>query len=437
MCASVLGSLGHSVIEWPGGVTVYKPEKCASGYTIFSPFFSPLVYLIDMAGRVVHTWEVGSGKGQSGNTGKTYHAKYVGEGRVLISVSDRAVAPPDYGLREVDWEGNITWEYPLQYNHHDFQRLPNGNTLMLYSRFAVFPDFSDIEIRDDLMVEVTPDKEIVWEWDTLEHVDEFGFSGQTLELMKRAPDPWHNNTVEILPPNPLEEKDPRFRAGNILVSHRSASTIAIIDKAARKVSWHWGPGVILGQHHPQMLPDGNIIIYDNGGRANYPAEHRFWTRLVEMSPRTEELSWEYRFPPGKRQVTDPDDPGAQGAGGGVRFLSNSWGSIQRLSNGNTLSLDANCGRLFEVTPGGEIVWEFVNPHIGGFGSDLGGTGVYRCYRVPYDAVPMAPAFYRDTDGHGGGPVFSVVTANWLDSGRAIGMVPDTPHPDPLPQGARE
>jgi hypothetical protein len=400
------GGPGRSVLEWPGGLTVYNPAKAASGYTLYSPFFSPLVYLIDMAGRTVHTWEVGVGKTQSGATGKTYHSKYVGDGRVLISVSNRAIAPPDYGMREVDWDGNIVWEYPLEYNHHDFQRLPNGNTLILYSIFAVYPEFSDIEIRNDLMVEVTPDKKIVWEFDTLDHLDEFGYGAESIDLMRRAPDPWHNNTLEILPPNALEATDSRFRAGNILVSHRSGSTIAIIDKETRQVVWHWGPGVILGQHHPQMLSNGNIIIYDNGGSANYPTEYRFWSRLVEMNPLTGEVVWEFRYPPGKTAITDPDDPGGGGGSGGIRFLSESWGSLQRLSNGNTFSLDANCGRFFEVTPGGEVVWEFVNSHVGNFGGDLGGTGVYRCYRIPYNAVPTAPPFHRDTDGHEGGPVSS-------------------------------
>ena len=125
MGAAVLGNLGHSVLEWPTGVTVHKPEKCANGYTLFSLFFSPVVYLIDMAGRVVHLWGVGTGQVEPGTSRMTYHAKYIGDGRVLMSVSHRPIAPPDQGLREVDWDGNILreyGEYPLKWHHHDFQR---------------------------------------------------------------------------------------------------------------------------------------------------------------------------------------------------------------------------------------------------------------------------------------------------------------------------
>ncbi len=44
------------------------------------------------------------------------------------------------------------------------------------------------------------------------------------------------------------------------------------------------------------------------------------------------------------------------------FHSEWCGGVQRLANGNTLITETNNGRAFEVTPGGEIVWEFINPH---------------------------------------------------------------------------
>ena len=35
------------------------------------------------------------------------------------------------GLFELDWDGNVLWEYNEPLLHHDFLRLSNGNTLML------------------------------------------------------------------------------------------------------------------------------------------------------------------------------------------------------------------------------------------------------------------------------------------------------------------
>jgi len=36
--------------------------------------------------------------------------------------------------------------------------------------------------------------------------------------------------------------------------------------------------------------------------------------------------------------------------------------VRRLPNGNTLVTEGRFGRLFQVTPGKEVVWEYVSPH---------------------------------------------------------------------------
>jgi hypothetical protein len=43
------------------------------------------------------------------------------------------------------------------------------------------------------------------------------------------------------------------------------------------------------------------------------------------------------------------------------FYSQMNGGIQRLPNGNTLGCSSSQGQLFEVTPKGEVVWEYINP----------------------------------------------------------------------------
>ena len=44
------------------------------------------------------------------------------------------------------------------------------------------------------------------------------------------------------------------------------------------------------------------------------------------------------------------------------FYTLSKGSAQRLPNGNTLAVESDRGRAIEVTPAGDIVWQFVCPH---------------------------------------------------------------------------
>ena len=42
----------------PFGVRIYEADKCEPGYTLFSPAWGDMEYLIDMRGLVVHTWKV-------------------------------------------------------------------------------------------------------------------------------------------------------------------------------------------------------------------------------------------------------------------------------------------------------------------------------------------------------------------------------------------
>jgi len=44
------------------------------------------------------------------------------------------------------------------------------------------------------------------------------------------------------------------------------------------------------------------------------------------------------------------------------FFSPNISGAQRLWSGNTLICEGLTGRIFEVTPAGDIVWEYISPH---------------------------------------------------------------------------
>ena len=66
------------------------------------------------------------------------------------------------------------------------------------------------------------------------------------------------------------------------------------------------------------------------------------------------------------------------------FYSNHLSGAQRLPNGNTLITEGTSGHLFEVTPEGEVVWEYINPVTKTFGT----------VKVLDDAIPMTNAVFR-------------------------------------------
>ena len=66
-------------------------------------------------------------------------------------------------------------------------------------------------------------------------------------------------------------------------------------------------------------------------------------RLLEVDPKTRKITWQY---PGE---------------GGIPFFSKTRGATQRLDNGNTLIVEANAGKAFEITAKGDLAWEYHTP----------------------------------------------------------------------------
>jgi len=308
------------------GVTIYKPEKCYQSYTLYSSRQTEKAHLIDMEGNIVHSW--------SYPQGFTWHYAELLPNGNLCAIIKEDESRNDGMLIELDWENNLVRRMDVP-AHHDLERLENGNTIVLCREYvsneAVYSD----DTKSDYYVEITPDDKIVWEWHTAQHALKLK-KFVDVDFPRKNRDWAHTNTVEEIPDNDLAKEDPRFKKGNIIFSMRNVDTIGVIDKATGEVVWAWGPGVLDKQHMPTILENGNILVYDNGTARKY-------TRILEMDPRTGGIVWEYKADPPKS------------------FFSPTRGSNQRLPNGNTFIADSDNGRLFEVTPEGEIVWEFLNP----------------------------------------------------------------------------
>jgi len=352
----------------PYGVRKYVKEKCFWGYTLFSPAFGNTEYLIDMLGLVVHKWQCSHSQ----------LAELLPNGNLMVD---------DYGfgLQELKPDGTKVWEWKGDY-HHDFYPLPNGNVVMLTSvKEPVRPNFyiKGVEpdhMQTDVVIEVDRSGKILWQFNFADHIEEIAHhSGLPLPIpyAARTPDgeykprglaDWaHTNTIEVLPDTPLGRKDPRFRAGNLLFSFRALDIIGIIDREKEEVVWAWGLGVLDGQHQPTMIPNGNILIFDNGTYRGYSA-------AVEIDPAKGEIVWKYE---------SPED-----------FFSPFRSGVQRLPNGNTLICESDAGRIFEVTPDKEVVWDYYSPFFGQ-GEQTQGRHVYRATRYTEEYVEPLFASRKD------------------------------------------
>jgi len=344
-------------------VRYYVPDRAYNGYTLFTPMGGSVAWLIDMKGRPVHCWEMAYPS--SGLR------SLLPNGNIIYGGADLAVSRTE-GRRsaavmvEADREGNILWEYRDPRQHHAFVRMDNGNTIVL--RSVSVPDEIAARVKGgmpgtgergmgtDAFQEVTPEGKVVWEWLAYEHLDpEIDI---LCPICNRGQ--WtHTNSCFVLP------------NGDIMTTFHHLDTIGIIDKKTGDIKWRWGRGELAHPHHPNMLDNGNILVFDNG-------QHRqgtvmSYSRVLEVNPGTGEIVWEYM-----------DDPPH-------RFYSTFGGGCQRLPNGNTLISVPAQGRIFEVTPDKERVWEFINPFYFedksgsamGFSNRVGGS---RRYSPDYEGL---------------------------------------------------
>jgi len=78
-----------------------------------------------MRGEPVKTWDVDL---------KSVHVKPLDNGNMLslgnISQPQVPLFKQTFVLRELSWDGDAVWEYGGLGLHHDFARLPGGNTLV-------------------------------------------------------------------------------------------------------------------------------------------------------------------------------------------------------------------------------------------------------------------------------------------------------------------
>jgi hypothetical protein len=330
-------------------VKIYKESKAYNGYTFFATMYGKDAWLIDMEGNVVHNWKM---KQMPGPYGKLLeNGNVLWQGRGIDAIEGFGGNATE--LVEVDWEGNEVWRYDDPFLNHGFLRMKNGNTLI--NRYIEIPKDIAAKVKGGVagteldgkiygcsFQEITPEKEVVWEWKHYEHMDV-----ETDILCPLCPRSiWgYTNAMDIMPD------------GNLVFTLRYLNTVVIIDRKTGEIIWRWGPKHSIGHPHDcTALPNGNILLFDNGfHRKPYvcsddddlevsPAgiSEEEYSAILEINPKTNEIVWDFRD---RLNL----------------FYTNVCGGAQRLPNGNTLVCESTKGRFFEVTPEKEIVWEYINP----------------------------------------------------------------------------
>jgi hypothetical protein len=166
---------------------VLNEPRSFQGYTLVSPMSSTKSYLIDMEGKIVHTW-VGTGT-------PALTAYLLPTGNLLRPCSGEALSfRPNGGIypkgriQEFTWNGELVWDFAFQSHNdigkrtytHDMIKLPNGNVLavMMVEKTAAEAAAAGRKtsgaVMAESLLELKPsgknDAQIVWEWHIWDHL---------------------------------------------------------------------------------------------------------------------------------------------------------------------------------------------------------------------------------------------------------------------------
>lgn len=202
------------------------------------------------------------------------------------------------------------------------------------------------------------------ELSVLRAVKEAGLENALYTSLQEVPqDPIHLNDIEIVT-EPLAAKIGGVEEGDLLLSIREMNMLAIIDDETGELKWE-KQGPWLRQHDLDITPDGKIEIFNN--RSKTIGDWVKGSQILAFDPATDEV--EVLYPVGSED----------------NFYSHIMGAHQALPNGNRMIVESTAGRVFEVTPAGEIVWDYRLPY-----DDEAASLFSYAIRVPED-------FYKGED----------------------------------------
>jgi hypothetical protein len=369
-----------------GGVTRYVRGSAHDGLNLFNSREQTIARLVDMEGREVHRWsseETGITLERFRDLLPSFLPEYLlGWNHVEpLEGGDLLVIATHHMLLRLDWDSNVVWKLDIS-AHHDLAIAPDGAILVLADGVRTTElDGNRVAFQDNSVLVITPDGKVVRELSLFDAFSGTEWEGEIgrrlasitaeipdrLDRIRQAPHAhkrdridaasiyraairgeygdlegiinvlFHSNVQDIFHANSIQvmERDNPglWRRGDLLISVLKLDIVVVIDHETGRVIWTWGEDELEEQHHATWLDDGTVLIFDNGTRREY-------SRVVKLDPHRRKIVWEYRGSP----------PSS--------FFSRKRGGCQELGNGNVLITETDTGRVFEVTPSGEIVWEF-------------------------------------------------------------------------------
>jgi len=344
------------------GVVKHEPQQVSKGLTILQGILPSGIELrlIDMDGKPLNTWPVDFFKiwpnpthlieQKIPKTPFDYHSQgfmALPDGSVIVNLGY-------LGTAKLDKCGKVLWTVDRM-TRHFVSPTSDGNYWIGANREIddiaeelIFFDTKRSELKkgwqryENTILLVDPEGNILEETSVLQALYDAGFEGHIFNSFKiDRGDLTHHNDIEEVT-KALADKIEGVNQGDLLISIRNMNMLAILDKNSHAIKWNYS-GTWTRQHDPDITPEGNIIVFNNS-RKEFGFNRLKGSNLTEFDPETQQTS-----------VVYPRN-------GQPEIYTDIFGTHQSLPNGNILISLGRTGRVFEINPRMEIVWDFVLPY---------------------------------------------------------------------------
>ncbi|TND09520.1 MAG: hypothetical protein FD123_1111 [Bacteroidetes bacterium] len=248
-------------------------------------------------------------------------------------------------IYELNTAGKILWTGPddgkvsgtnREYYHHDFKRLPNGNYMVLGNEIIIkkVPGGTDtVRVNFGTIIEYTFWGKPVWVWRSKDYFtnDSEIFNSRNEQGKTQAS--LHLNAFSV------DEKGEYVYAG-----FRDLNRILKIEKATGQVAGDYGGKLFWHQHDANILPDGNIALFNNDSVADPKITSSAMIIAPPARPGEQpKVAWKFDC-----KMDEQND------GKSIKM-----GSMDLLPNGNYLINMGGVNRVVEVSKDKKIAWDIL------------------------------------------------------------------------------
>lgn len=374
---------------------------------------NPAIMLVDRDGKIVHQWNLDSiysnpevvkwheiQDPSNGGTSSIDDGILFPNGDLIV-IQDNRMLNNYRGQRMVrlDKDSKILWQITGEF-HHEIDLGEDGNIYAmdyeLRDHYPVIDKHTKEKVKflADTIMKISQDGKVLqtisvpdafvgtpyefylYSFDLdVPTVQEFEFPHEETHAF----DPEHTNCVQYLTRR-LAAQLPFAQPGDLLISMRGPSAIAVLRPSTGKIVWA-AKGPWRHQHNVRLLPNGLVRMFDNDGVSMFiddedgEIEKVNKSRILDYNPNNGQVSVRY---------FDPD-------------YYDTWtfwrGAHYEQEDGSMFFLSTEASRVLQLSPEGKVVWEMRGI------ADRESPGVAYRQRIsiakPYDRNYLK--FLNDTD----------------------------------------